>query len=722
MLKQAKNNIVFAVLSLLLLTLLVMIGPLNAFEHGYFANEEDINTIASEDLIGEYDLTNGGKFTTTFVPARKHMTGVEVYIVKQDSTQGSLILTIEDNNGKIIDRSEVEVANVKSETWYKFYTKAKYQIGSQYTLHISTTGTNGNISLQKATTSYMSEENPSGEVLLSFAYKKATFNHETRILMCNMIISLWIILLSTRFTEKKQKTIRQLGVVGILVTLLSWNFIFSSLYGQTASNTSFQTYNDSLNTGIAEAERYNDFFVADDTYQYGLGRYSSINGSYYGMRNPYTNNDEWTEGYSNTESAILVNDSPYIIKISETAKKIRFQNGDTYAIKNIKKIGDNYRVDLDGPVLSVAKQGALDYAVFIDASGSDLPRGYLSPYKQQFGLQGKVFRLVYRVLHNGDTALDLLKLACSMMTALVFIVISLLIKKKYNAILAGCFLLTFWLSPWTAMFAQNLYWVEFTWFIPMAVGLYCSININDFKARCISYTLAFVSILIKCLCGYEYISTVMMGLITFLLVDLVNAMLSKNKEKSILIFRTTFVMGIVALLGFTTAICMHAILRGNGNLPEGIITIFKSDVLRRTSGADLNQLSTNLWDSMNASIWEVLCRYFHFDTDIVVGVSGKLFQVICIVPLGIFAYDFHNRKLDVIKVALYIVTFLTSISWIVLAKSHSYVHTFLNFVLWYFGFIQVCIYIIFDQFSSVVNNHRARGKSNEAIDIKYWMD
>lgn len=142
---------------------------------------------------------------------------------------------------------------------------------------------------------------------------------------------------------------------------------------------------------------------------------------------------------------------------------------------------------------------------------------------------------------------------------------------------------------------------------------------------------------------------------------------------------------------------MHAILRGNGNLLEGIITIFKSDVLRRTAGADLNQLSANLWDSMNSSVWEVFCRYFHFDIDIIVGIPGKLFQVICIIPLGVFAYDFHNRKLDVNKVALYIVTFLTSISWIVLAKSHSYVHTFLNFVLWYFGFIQVCLYVIINQ-------------------------
>ena len=47
-------------------------------------------------------------------------------------------------------------------------------------------------------------------------------------------------------------------------------------------------------------------------------------------------------------------------------------------------------------------------------------------------------------------------------------------------------------------------------------------------------------------------------------------------------------------------------------------------------------------------------------------------------------------------VALYIVTFLTSVSWFVLAKSHSYVHTHINFVLWYMGYVQVCLYVIVD--------------------------
>jgi len=183
MLKQAKNNIVFVVLSLLLLVLLVLIGPMNAFQHGYYANEVDVSTILKDDLAGTYDLIKS-EYTTTFIPAKKHMTGVEVYIVKQDSTQGSLILTIEDSNGKIIDHSEVEVSNVKSDTWYKFYTKAKYKIGGQYTLHISASGTNGSITLQKATTSYMSEENRSGEALLSFAYKKSTFSIGERALIC----------------------------------------------------------------------------------------------------------------------------------------------------------------------------------------------------------------------------------------------------------------------------------------------------------------------------------------------------------------------------------------------------------------------------------------------------------------------------------------------------------------------------------------------------------
>ncbi len=46
MLKQLKNNILFAVLSLLLLAFLVLIGPMNAFQHGYYLNGVNPTTIS----------------------------------------------------------------------------------------------------------------------------------------------------------------------------------------------------------------------------------------------------------------------------------------------------------------------------------------------------------------------------------------------------------------------------------------------------------------------------------------------------------------------------------------------------------------------------------------------------------------------------------------------------------------------------------------------------
>ena len=71
-------------------------------------------------------------------------------------------------------------------------------------------------------------------------------------------------------------------------------------------------------------------------------------------------------------------------------------------------------------------------------------------------------------------------------------------------------------------------------------------------------------------------------------------------------------------------------------------------------------------------------------------------------------YDYSKDAMNLKNVSLYVITFLTSISWIVLAKSHSYIHTHISFVLWYFGFVQICIYIICDKFLRIVNTRRAK--------------
>ena len=148
-------------------------------------------------------------------------------------------------------------------------------------------------------------------------------------------------------------------------------------------------------------------------------------------------------------------------------------------------------------------------------------------------------------------------------------------------------------------------------------------------------------------------------------------------------------------MGFMTAIVIHASLRGNGSIMEGIKSIIEVDVLRRTHGANLNYLGSLWWESMNASVWEVFCEYFKFSTEIITGINGNLFPSLCITPLIIFGYDIYKKNtVNIKQAAAYCVLFLTSISWFCLAKSHSYQHPHMNYVVWYFGFVQICIYII----------------------------
>ena len=54
----------------------------------------------------------------------------------------------------------------------------------------------------------------------------------------------------------------------------------------------------------------------------------------------------------------------------------------------------------------------------------------------------------------------------------------------------------------------------------------------------------------------------------------------------------------------------------------------------------------------------------------------------------------RKRKNCYRDMVMYIMFLVTTLSWIILGKSHSYIHTHINFVLWYFGFIQICLYEI----------------------------
>lgn len=432
---------------------------------------------------------------------------------------------------------------------------------------------------------------------------------------------------------------------------------------------------------------------------YGLGRYFDLRGGHTSHSITFVNDENWLYGYSRTQPMIVVTNSSYVQPVIEAGRYIRFANGDVYNILKCEVDGAFIRISVDkGEPLNYYKYGSLLQAQILDKDLQLIVTEHLEEYGSQYGLQGKIFRHMARHL-DMDQMLQHLNFLCSLITAFVFTILTVLLGIKYNMQLAGCFYLVFLLSPWTANFAGNLYWVEFTWFLPMVAGLWCSICVRKRICRIVSYILIFLSIAGKCLCGYEYITTVMLGAVTFLLADVCVAVMDRQKEKICLILKTTVIAGIMAFFGFITAVCIHAQIRGKGDIRAGVQSIIQNDVLRRTIGGDMNKFDPVYWESFQASVWDVVSSYFHFKTELIAGVQGGLFPLLCLAPLVIFVIDYKKECIDWQDVILYGICFASSVSWYILGKQHSYIHVHMNYVLWYFGYVQMCFYIIIRQFT-----------------------
>lgn len=703
--------IITIIVSVVVFCLTFLIGPFDFFLHGYFANEINVTQINDANL-SRYNLALG-EYTTSFSPLNRHLTGIEIYIENNPAENtGNLLISIQDAEGNEIESEKIALNTIKENSWHKFYLHKKYTVGNEYVLHITTENTNTFPSLVTTNLPQLVSEISEGNALIVFAYKKSTFIASEKLFLIIVLFSIWAIYISNLFKPCIKKILKNIGIFGLLLTVLGWNYTFNFMDNLNTQFSGFQDDSESIVIGTLKADKIDSYHVTGTEARYGLGNYIDTHGYIDELvRNVYTirTDENWTSGYANDGTAILIQNNLYNQKVCIVGNHIQFANGETYQILKVTTIEDSIRLDLNSKDINANKNGQIASISFLDTHGDKLPSAYLEPYKSQYGLQGKIFRRMVKSL-TLEQAVPFLRLCCSLITASIFILICFLLKKKYNLLVSVCFFITFWLSPWIINFAQNLYWVEFTWFVPMAVGLACSLKVDNRIWRILSYVLSTVSICIKCLCGYEYISTIMVGLIIFLIADLVVALSQKDKKRFIFLLRTIFIMGLMALLGFIIAIIMHAGIKGDGNILLGIKHIIQEDVMRRTSGADLNQFDPVYWPSFNASIWQVCMMYFNFQTEIITGINGNLFPLLSILPIFVFVSDFHSNKKNIGVVTLYAISFFGSISWLVLAKSHSYIHTHINFIIWYFGFIQICIYILLDK---VIRIFRKDGSKND---------
>lgn len=367
-------------------------------------------------------------------------------------------------------------------------------------------------------------------------------------------------------------------------------------------------------------------------------------------------------------------------------------DGREHTIAQVQPWQEGLVVTLQGPasVYSQANANALGFRIVLP-DGSNAPWLTLDVYKSQVGLQGKIYYQLGR--HVPFATLPRLQAVNTLAFAALLSVLCLGIARQYTPLLGGCFYVAFVLSPWMVNFARNLYWLPVLWFLPMAVGLFCPLG----RGRFVCYGLAFVTLLLKCLCGYEYLSTILLGLVLFPIArwwaegDLA---LKKRHLQNLLL------LGLCGLGGFLAAAGLHVLLLGGGNPLSGLDFLWNQVVEKRTYSAPKGRFEEKLEQSLQAGTVQTVLAYFRFPGPVLAGVPGFWFLPLALLPLLL-----RDKTEDARILALWVTSLAATLSWLVLAKSHSYDHQHINYVLWYFGFVPLCLYIPLRRLANAAAKH-----------------
>lgn len=330
-------------------------------------------------------------------------------------------------------------------------------------------------------------------------------------------------------------------------------------------------------------------------------------------------------------------------------------------------------------------------------------------YTGQFGLQGDIYAFVdsaMRALYVGaQDRLFVLHALTSLALASVLALLLVLFYREYGlfASVAGALIIVF--SPWMTNFARNLYWVPFTWFVPLVLAWWFYVFRRPVTGRrLLLVQLAFfVALVLRMLCGFEYITNIAGGMLVVVVFGLLKY--GANLKKLII---QTAIPALTSIAALVTALFLHlslyALMYGSyGNALRG----FLGRVAYRSHGGD-GDYSDELQRSLDASVLDVFELYWRGITNgtrilaaesvFELNAESIVIPALAIVAISgvVFAFVGKNRsgqdrREHYSHIALLVMAFVASISWLVVGKGHSYIHTHMNYVLWHLPFLLILV-------------------------------
>lgn len=306
------------------------------------------------------------------------------------------------------------------------------------------------------------------------------------------------------------------------------------------------------------------------------------------------------------------------------------------------------------------------------------------PYLSSYGLQGLVFSFAENYFKLSKNALHK---TTSLILAVVIMILTLQLCHIVNIPFGISFFISVFLSPWITSFARNLYWCTFSWFLPAVMAFLLFLPLSR-KKKLLTYMGFGLCMLFKMLMGYEYLSSIVL----FSFAPFIYKFLTSNsQEEKIKYLKIIAILSLIVLASFGVALLIHAKALF-GSYFDGLVNIFRI-AMKRTYG-EAKDFSEVYIASLNASYGEVLKLYFkEWQTDVITFLPGRYFLLSICASLvgGLLLIRIKAFSKALILLLIYS---LVPLSWFILAKPHSYIHTHMNYVLFYLGFIS-CIFYVF---------------------------
>jgi hypothetical protein len=371
---------------------------------------------------------------------------------------------------------------------------------------------------------------------------------------------------------------------------------------------------------------------------------------------------------------------------------------------NSKLWWENFQLDSDGLVLARLQEtisnGIFSYYGALGVDGS---------YNSQFGLASWLNTVIVSAVPTElSFKLSLLYTICAVGNAILLSTFLSYVRKAFGVLpfLAALLIL---IQPWPTAMLHSIYWSIWIKFLPaLAFALSMKLNLSKVK----TLVIVFISSLITFLSGYEFVTVTFFSALSliFFIQDFDTRPL-RSKVKSFSEVALTVISAFVLAL-MIHLLQIRLILKGT----DSAIEYLSSTIYKRT-GVSSNSVDSIYLESLGSSPLSVLDRYL----GVPVFGAPEVFPLISLFTmtflftltlicanLAVAISDSVQKELTVLKFTQsWLVGLLGPIGWILLARPHSFIHTHINFALWYLFSAPLAAAILLKSYSQLCNRSRS---------------